>query len=621
MALLNALLSAGMLRPLDVQAARLLARLGKSDCPELLIAAAFASRATGQGHTCLPLSALSEWLAEARWEGPGFADPTRARETLLATKVVGRPGDFQPLILDDQNQLYLLRFFNHEETIAAALSVRALGIEAIPAEAGDLLDELFPASTARPIPLDWQRTAAALALLKRFVVISGGPGTGKTYTVARILAALTALSPQKLRIGLAAPTGKAALRLQESIRSAKATLPPRWAALIPDQAQTLHRLLGFQSASRGFLHHSTNPLHLDLLLLDEASMIDVPLMAAMLAALSPACRVILLGDRDQLASVEAGNLFGDICGRSDRPWSKALIDRLQPLTGSIPISPARAGEIDPLADSLVFLHTSRRFREGSGISTLARAVNSDTDALAEILGQRFPDLQIKEQTGPTQTTWLQEQIERFFTPLFTATSVQQALRELSRRRILCALRAGPTGVEGINRLAETIFRHQGYLPLSERCARGMPIIIQRNDYGLDLFNGDTGILWPNAQGLLHAWFPHENGEVRPIALSRLPPWQTSYALTVHKSQGSEFSEVLLVLPHEDVPLLSRELLYTGITRARETLILYGRKDLLIRASQRRVVRYSGLAGKLRQKDDGNGTFKQQISGREKGGCI
>ena len=597
---LGPLLAAHLLRPLDVQVARLLARLSGGSCPELPLAAAFASKATGQGHTCLPLSVLSGWLAEAGIEDSRFNDPVRLRRALLASPVVGRPGDACPLILDGADQLYLLRFFRDEEAIAAALRGRTLGIEEIPtAEAKALLAQLFPPAGGAPEAVDWQQGAAALALLKRFVVIAGGPGTGKTYTVARILAALASLAPQKLRIGLAAPTGKAALRLQEAIRNAKTTVPPQWAETIPDQAQTLHRLLGFRSSRPGFVHHRTNPLHLDLLILDEASMIDVPLMAAMLAALPEACRVILLGDRDQLASVEAGNLFGDICG--DRGgWSQHLVERLQLLTGSNYGGQAAIGPQDAMADSLVFLQASRRFREASGISALSRAVNTGTGAALEaVLSQTYPDLQVKEQAGPLQTVWLQQQLARFFLPVFTAASAAEALQELGRCRILCALREGPSGVDGINSLAEAVFRRKGFIGAGERWYRGMPIIILRNDYSQNLFNGDTGILWPDGQGQLHAWFAEEEGGIRPIALARLPPWQISYAITVHKSQGSEFFEVLLVWPLEDVPILCRELLYTGITRARELLTVYGRKEMLFRAMQRRVVRYSGLGRMLK----------------------
>ncbi len=604
MMVLNQMLAARVLRPIDVQVAHLLLRLSGGTSPELAIVGALASWAIGQGHTCLPLSAVSDRLSEVGLDGSLFIDPGVVRAALLATSVVGRPGDHCPLILDDADRLYLLRFFRYEEAIALALRERVQGIEVIPTEpALALLAELFLPVAEKQETIDWQRTAAALALLKRFVVISGGPGTGKTYTVARILAALAALAPEKLRVGLAAPTGKAALRLQESIRTAKATLPPQWVDAIPDQALTLHRLLGFRSSPLGFIHNSTNPLHLDLLILDEASMIDVPLMAAMLAALPSSCRVILLGDRDQLASVEAGNLFGDICGNGDCGWSTALTTYLRPLTGSTYASSlSPEAKPDTIADAIVLLQSSHRFQEQGGIGALSRAVKSGRgEALEAVLRQSYPDLQVVEQVGLTHSPWLREQLERFFTPLFTATSAQAALRELGQRRILCALREGVSGVEGINRLAESIFRRRGLIGAGEHCYPGMPIIILRNDYTQNLFNGDTGIVWPDSQGLIQAWFPHPDDDtIRPISLARLPPWQTSYAITVHKSQGSEFGEILLLLPHEDVPVLSRELLYTGITRAREALVVYGRKELLLRAIERRVVRYSGLSEQLRQ---------------------
>ncbi len=599
MTVLNQLLATRVLRPIDVQTGRMLARMSGVESQELPIAAAFSSWATGQGHTCLPLSALSVRLTEAGLDGSRFTDLAAVRQSLLATPVVGRPGDHCPLVLDTADRLYLLRFFRYEQTIAHALRTRTLGIEPLAAaEPEAMLAELFPTVGQPPTAIDWQRTAAALALLKRFVVISGGPGTGKTYTVARILAALAALTPKKLRIGLAAPTGKAALRLQQSIRTAKTTLPPQWAESIPDQAKTLHRLLGFRTSPPGFTYHRTNPLHLDLLLLDEASMIDVPLMAAMLDALPPSCRIILLGDRDQLTSVEAGNLFGDICGSGDAGWSSALTAALQPLTGA---TYDTAKSPDAIADAIVLLRTSHRFRESSGISALSRAVNAGLgEALEAILARAYPDVQIEEQTGPNQTTWLRQQLERFFNPLFTAPSAAAALQEMEQRRILCTLREGPSGVDGINQLTEQVFRRLGVIKAGERCYRGMPIIILRNDYNLHLFNGDTGIIWPDAQGTLQAWFPQTEDTIRPISLARLPPWQTSYAITVHKSQGSEFGEVLLLLPHEDVPILSRELLYTGITRARESLTVFGRKELLVRAIERRVVRYSGLGDALRE---------------------
>lgn len=598
-----------LFRPIDVQAAQLLARLDQGCCPELHVLAALASWATGQGHTCLPLSEVPALLADIGLDSAPFADPEALCRALLTSPVVGRPGEIRPLILDGQRRLALFRFHRDETAIAQALLQRSTGIEPFdPAAARPLFEALFP--TAAPSdstnPINWQQAAAALALLKRFVVISGGPGTGKTYTVARILALLIALSEAEPRIALAAPTGKAALRLQESIRAASATLPRSLAEALPDQAQTLHRLLGMQSQRPGFLHNASNPLHLDVLILDEASMIDVALMAATLTALPPACRVILLGDRDQLASVEAGNLFGDLCGEETTLcWSERLAERVYPLLGQrLPPFPP-GSEPEPLADSLVSLHTSRRFRTDSGIAALAQAVKTgDPESVAEVLRQDATDLRIVEAEGAALETRLREHLAPFLQPLLTATSPQVALEALGQRRLLCALREGPAGVEGLNRLAEAIGRDQGHIPPAERLYRGMPLLILRNEYKLGLFNGDAGVLWPDTDGRLQAWFPQVDGTVRQIGLSRLPAWQTSYALTVHKAQGAEFDRVLFILPQDDAPVLSRELLYTGITRARAHLTLLCPHDLLLRTVVRRVVRYSALRDKLRHPESG-----------------
>ncbi|MCL2457548.1 MAG: exodeoxyribonuclease V subunit alpha [Desulfobulbus sp.] len=596
--------SGRMYRPLDVQASRLLTRIDGGQCPELPMVAAMASWATGQGHTCLPLSEAARLAADAGLDSAPFADPAALRRSLLASPVVGRSGEVRPLVLDRADNLFLFRLDRDEETIAQALRQRAAApAPDVPIDAAVLLDRLFP-STANGTAVDWQRAAAALALCRPFVVISGGPGTGKTHTAARILALMSALAPAAPRVALAAPTGKAALRLQESIRAAKAALPTALAGAIPEQAQTLHRLLGYRNDRPGFRHHGGHPLHLDLLILDEASMIDVPLMAATLAALPPACRVILLGDRDQLASVEAGNLFGDLCGDGMLRWSAALAERMRPL-----IAPARLPDFPgvdtgPLADSLVVLHASHRFGETSGIGALARAVNTgDPAQLETVLQGQAPDLHLEEAIGPGAAAWLRQWIERHFLPLFIADGPQQALDELSRCRMLCALREGPAGVEGINRLAETLFRRQGLIVGGELLYRGMPILILRNDYGLGLFNGDTGILWPDRQSILRAWFSQPDGEPRPVALARLPAWQTAFALTVHKAQGSEFDRVLCVLPQEDAPILTRELLYTGITRARQHLTLFCRQSLLHHIVRRRVSRYSGLDIKLRHREE------------------
>lgn len=589
-----------LFRPIDVQAAALVARIDREQCDALPFLTALVSWAAGQGHTCLPLAGVRGLLMDQDLEIPSYINPDSLPASLPASPAIGRPGDIRPLILDNNN-LYLYRLFHAEKVVAELLLERAAPTGTTPSpDTLSILNQLFP-DTAQTEDTDWQRASAALALFRRVVVITGGAGTGKTHTATRILALLTSLAPTPLRIALAAPTGKAALRLQESIRRAKTTLPQALTELIPDQTQTIHRLLGYQRYSSDFFHNRSNPLHLDLLLLDEASMIDIPLMAATLSALPATCQLILLGDKDQLASVEAGNFFGDVCGDGGNHWSSRLRDQLRPFLGTS-LPPAPAGEpAEPMADSLVRLQVSHRFSENSGISTLARAVlDGAVDSLQAVQQRSFTDLHLPCDKHGSFTARLQEHLVPFILPLLTATSPLIALQELADRRVLCALREGPTGVEGINRVAESMGRRLGHISGGGYWYRGMPILILRNAYHIGLFNGDTGVLWPDERGVLQAWFPLADGELKPFHPGQLPAWQPSYALTVHKAQGSEFARVLLIMPQEDLPILSRELLYTGITRARTELTLYCRPDLLQLISQRRLTRYSGLQSKLRQ---------------------
>ncbi len=588
--------SLAALRPIDLHTGRLLARLDGNRCAVLPLLAALTSWAIGQGHTCLPLAAVAGVLHDSGLDGRAWEDVAALREQLLSSAMVGRPGEATPLILDG-DQLFLCRHHAWEQQIAQALHSRAaLLLPVATDEARPLLDRLFPLGDANTI--DWQRAAAILALYKPLVVISGGPGTGKTYTVARVLALLSGLAPKPLRIALVAPTGKAALRLQESMQQARDGLD-QLSSLLPDiQAQTLHRLLGFQVNRPGFRHHHANPLHLDLLVVDEASMIDVGLMAALMEALPPHCRIILLGDRDQLASVEAGNLFGDLCGSGEIGWSAELVERMRPLLGASCILPEQPSA-HPLADSLVLLRTSRRFTAASGIGALAQAINSgEAEAVRRVLGTSWTDIEMIDTAEAEQAGNLRERLLSFLEPLFAADAPESALLALGERRILCGLREGPSGVEGINRLAQMHLRRIRRIGPETQYYAGMPLLITRNDYSLGLFNGDSGILWPDDQGQLRSWFGQEGGGLRSFSLARLPAWQPAYALTVHKSQGSEFDQVLLLLPQEDAPVLTRELLYTGLTRARHGLILCGPLDLLLRTTGRRVLRYSGLASKL-----------------------
>ena len=370
-------------------------------------------------------------------------------------------------------------------------------------------------------------------------------------------------------MALAAPTGKAAARLAQSLLRERAALPAALAEAVPQQVRTLHRLLGWRGD--GFRHDARRPLACDLLVIDEASMVDLPLMAAALEALPPAARLVLVGDRDQLASVEAGSVLADIC-----------------------LGAAAGG---PLAPVLAELQRSYRYRGDSAIGQLAHAVNAgDAAGVLEVLDGPAQTVERLVLEGGEDLAVLADNVAQAWRPVFAAATPQAALDALERSRVLCALRRGPFGVEGLNDAIERALRRSGLLPAATHGSHwhGRPVLIQRNDPASRLYNGDTGIVLAGPDGHLQAWFRQPDGTPVGFTPSRLPVHETAYAMTVHKSQGSEFGAVTLVLPPEPGPLLTRELLYTAVTRARETVCVVGSEAVLRAALARRTERASGL---------------------------
>lgn len=609
--ILHQALALGALRPLDVQFARVMAN---EDEPDILLAAACLSAEAGAGHVCLLLEQLlpenlfdgrQPELALAAWQACGQPDVASWQQRLAISPAISDGSTATPMVLQQQ-RLYLQRMWQSEGEVATFISSDSVPEALEEAQLRAILDRLFGVATDEA---DWQKIAAAVAATRRIAIISGGPGTGKTTTVAKLLAALVQLADgERLRIQLAAPTGKAAARLTESLGSAsrRLALTPEQRALFPTEAATLHRLLGAQPNSQRMRYHRGNPLHLDVLVVDEASMVDLPMMARLIAALPPKARVIFLGDRDQLASVEAGAVLGDICRFAEQGYSEARAAQLARLTGC-PLQGQPAQAEAAVRDSLCLLRKSYRFDANSGIGQLALAVNAGDSqrALAALKGRYADVAGYPLQETEDYQRLLDSCVDGYRGYLRLVAEGAEAtaiLDAFGRFQLLCALREGPFGVAGLNERIETGLQRAGLIRRNPgpagRWYLGRPVMIGRNDSALGLFNGDIGIALPGEGGDLRVHFQLPDGSIKSVQPSRLPAHETAYAMTVHKSQGSEFDHTVLVLPNHYLPVLTRELVYTAITRARQQLSLYAVDKVLVSAIRTPTQRRSGLAERL-----------------------
>jgi len=602
---LRRLMENGGIPPLAYYFARFVARgCGVDEDGLLARSAALVSLRNLQGDVYVD---LGEYTGQSLFGDDSQASPELARapalgewlEVLAGASWVGQPGMNAPLILDRQ-RLYLGKYWQYEQTVAEALRERLESVAALDAaRLADGLRRLF--RTAQDGETDWQKVAAVIAVSRRFAVISGGPGTGKTTTVVKVLALLLEQNPG-LHIALAAPTGKAAARLTAAIRGGKCRVDAEPGVLerIPEEASTLHRLLGAGFGS-GFRYNRDNPLVLDCLVVDEASMIDLPLMARLLEALPSRSRLILLGDRDQLASVEAGNVLGDITGHGQvLRYSRSQLDFLESLGMAVDDGALPDAAPSPcIADAVGLLRVSYRFAGDSGIGELARRVNAgEGEAAFRLFGDgRYRDIAWldagENSLNPDCLDWAVERYVRYL----QADDVGEALRAFEQTRVLAALQGGPFGVGEINRRIAGRLQTLGLIPGGEEY-HGKPVMVTANDYEVGLFNGDIGLLWRADDDSLRAWFAFTGDELRSVSIRQLPEHSCAYALTVHKSQGSEFDEVLLVLPSSESPVLTRELVYTGITRARNRVTIQGERQTFMQGCQRRVQRASALAEKL-----------------------
>ena len=622
----------GWLRRLDAALARFVAEIAPSADGCVLLATALLAQLEGQGHTCvaiddllIPGAPILRWTDEqavslrvvmnllpggrSRWIAAlGQCD---------AVHVDAGGFDFeggQPLVLRG-GRLYLRRYWQHERRIATAVRTRAAPLVVDEPAARRWLDRLFAAPPPDD-PIDWQKVACAIALRGRLSIVTGGPGTGKTWTAARFLALLCAMSaaPGDLRVALAAPTGKAAARLKQSIDVALSALQARVGVTTSLQdfasrigpARTLHGLLGTRPGTRRFRHDAGHPLEFDVVIVDEASMVHVEMMSALLATLPIDARVLLLGDKDQLASVEAGAVLAELCRGAD--LARYSIDTARYIDAvadvRLPDDRPRDTAGPGLVQQIVTLRRSQRF--DAGIGRLAAAVNAGDAAAAERLLDGASD---------ATTSWLVPASPRAivdlarigYAPCIAAIRrgpgldhpawVRAVLAAYDAFRILCAVRDGEWGVVGINEAVEALFV-EGRAPKSSGdWYEGRPVMVTRNDYGLGVYNGDLGIVLRASRDdpSLRAWFM-DGDLVRSIGVARLAHVETAFAMTVHKSQGSEFDHTVLVLPPEASPIATRELVYTGITRARAALTLVSsRREALAEAIASTARRSSGLA--------------------------
>lgn len=567
------------------------------------------SKKLSEGHICLELDQLETEREELP---PIYRTSDLDRSVLHTIPLVSEEGKAkQPFILHG-GRLYMQRYFNYEsmilrriEALIASERSEVSGRAARLLSRKEYISSLFPAQPGNGP--DWQLAAAISAFVSNFCIITGGPGTGKTTTVAKILALLFTENPS-LKVALAAPTGKAAARMTESLRAAGASfgaeIKTNFAALEPS---TIHRLLKPVKDSPYFKFNASNPLRFDVLIVDESSMIDVALFAKLLDAVGDHTKVIFLGDKDQLASVEAGSLFGDICkvlgqlNLFDEERRSLINSFVDDPADHIPAQMGGQDESHPLFQHIIELRYSHRFNSEEGIGKMSRAVIENNAGAIKDFYTTKPDPRIITDISHSQDVF--EDFATGYKAYIREPDISLALDKLNAQRILCAIREGENGLYATNRRVESFLASRKLIKTSMEFYENRPIIITSNNYALGLYNGDIGIIRPDQNGVLKAWFKDSEGGLLGVLPGLIGNTETVYAMTIHKSQGSEFSKVMLILPEGNISLLTRELLYTGITRAREQVVISGSLEVVLTAAEAKVQRASGISGRFNRRED------------------
>ena len=558
------------------------------------------SKRFSEGHICLDLNDMdSEDLREGGFKSADLA-------VLANVELVGKEEDYQPFILW-KNKLYMQRYFYYESTVYQRI------IELIQNEKDtqkdienqllslkDDIAKLFPSDNlGRP---DWQMIATISAVFNQFNIITGGPGTGKTTTVAKILTLLFRLNPD-LKVALAAPTGKAAARMAESLKETaqKSTMNIDTATkevFKKLEPSTIHRLLGGRPNQIYFRHNKDNTLPHDLIIVDESSMIDVALFAKLMDAIKPTAKVIFLGDKDQLASVEAGSLFGDLCTAQGKlnlfsEQRAHFINKITPSCKTLLSDKNIQKSEHLLFEHIIELQHSYRFEAGGNIGVFSKAIiENELPIIKSFFGNHAPDISLDFDYNDKTLTRFAEGYRDYI----EEPDIKLALNKLNQLRVLCALRQGEHGVYKSNQNIERYLQSKNLISITGAFYEHRPIIVTGNNYELGLFNGDIGIVRSDESGKLRVWFEDTEGNLRGIQPAFVSASETVFAMTIHKSQGSEFENVLVQLPsYGENAILTRELLYTAVTRAKKNVILQGSQEIILETCERRVKRGSGIA--------------------------
>jgi exodeoxyribonuclease V alpha subunit len=563
-----------------------------------------------EGNICISLDDMPSNLNTTP-----YTNAVSAKDLLKFSNLVSKEGGITTPFILHNDRLYFQRYFKYETSIIQKLK------SLIAAETTLIADRMEQLKTYLKLiqslnanyningltnkeQVDWQLVSVLQALLNNFSIITGGPGTGKTTTLAKLLIVLYELEPDA-KVALAAPTGKASMRMFESLKSSTLPFSVETKSKIDKlKPSTIHGLLGYKKESVNFKYNAENPLPYNWVVVDEASMIDVPMFSKLLEALGDNCRIILLGDKDQLASVEAGSLLGDLCqtlpslnifSNKSATWINEFIEDSEKK-----IKPEFIGDQKQLLSGhIIELKFSHRFNSQGAIGKMSRAViEGDTEKLTTLIeNSAGTNVKIDHQYTPE----ILESFVEGYANYIQEVDIKTALKKLNERRVLVAVRQGSRGLYATNNFIELHLRKKGLLRPDGEFYEHKPIMVTRNMHDLGLLNGDTGIMRKDDKGNLKVWFEDGLGGIKSILPAYLNYYETAFAMTIHKSQGSEFDQVIVILPEgTSNALLTRELLYTGITRARTSITIQGEMDTIRHSVESCVQRISGITGRVDQ---------------------